>query len=196
MCGECVPEKNYEAFFLNGIQLSVVSPKHFYTAPTSDKNMGLFANVSLDPGDIWWGNSYTDCRFVERIIHWDDHVIRSSDDRHRDEVLCFFDSEFRSLVICTEPFCRVNHGRRGSEANSDCDSYGNSIAITHIPKGREILIPYDYEAVISLMWKFPQFNSTVPACQRANDAFLFASARDEQLAVDFLLNLSGTDSIR
>ncbi|MFM8407354.1 MAG: hypothetical protein ACKN94_08555, partial [Pirellulaceae bacterium] len=44
--------------------LNVISPKHFYSASTAKMGLGLFADIDLEPGDIWWIDSIDDQRFV------------------------------------------------------------------------------------------------------------------------------------
>ena len=178
--------KRYETVNVRGKEFEVVSPRHFYASRTPDRGMGLFASVDLQPGDIWWGNSYSDLRFVERVIGWREHIARDPAKRVADEIRCFVDTGLKSLVICTEPFCRVNHGRRGVEANSDTDAYGNSIICNPVRAGEEILIPYDYEAVVSIMWKFPEFAKQLPKELKSNAAFLFSDVANNPLAKAFL----------
>ena len=180
----------YETMNVRGKDFEVVSPRHFYAAHTPDRGRGLFASVDLKPGDIWWGNSYSDPRFVERVISWREHIARDPEERIADEIRCFVDTGLKALVICTEPFCRVNHGRRGVEANSDTDEYGNSIICKPVRAGEEILIPYDYEAVVSLMWKFPQFANQIPQELKSDPAFLFSDVVLNPLAKAFLESLS------
>lgn len=183
------PRKEYETANVDGREVHVVSPKHFYSAEVPHMGLGLFANVDLDPGDIWWANSLSDPRFVERMIPWESHTNRPVETRKEDEIKCYFDGASRSLVICSEPFCRVNHGIVGRNANSDTDQLGNSIISCHVPAGEQILIPYDYESVISIVWKFPEFAARVPPEMLSNDSFLFQSVIDCALARDFLKSL-------
>ncbi|MEN9846852.1 MAG: hypothetical protein RIS36_1999 [Pseudomonadota bacterium] len=181
--------KSYESAIVQGREFAVVAPRHFYAAATSQRGLGLFAEVALEPGDIWWGNSFTDSRYVERVISWDEHMARPKEERRVDEITCFVDTTSKQLVICTEPFCRVNHGRRGVDANADGDEFGSSIISKLIPAGQEILIPYDYEAVISIVWKFPEFAQQLPQELRADEAFLFSNVKDCHLATAFLNSL-------
>jgi len=189
MYRESLVTKRAESVSVDGRDFQVVAPRHFYAAPTTDRGLGLFASVDLEPGDIWWGNSFTDPRFVARVISWEHHMARPQEKRRADEIQCFVDTASKALVICTEPFCRVNHGRRGFDANADGDAFGNSIVSKHIPAGQEILIPYDYEAVISILWKFPEFAQRVPEELRADEAFLFSSVKDCALTTAFLNSL-------
>ena len=116
-------------------------------------------------------------------------MARPKEDRRADEITCFVDTASKQLVICTEPFCRVNHGRRGFDANADGDEFGNSIISKYIPAGKEILIPYDYEAVISILWKFPQLASQFSNELLADERFLFSSAKDPESITAFLNSL-------
>ena len=186
MLQQSTSPKRHETVKVGGKDFQVVSPIHFYAAPTPDRGQGLFAVVDLAPGDIWWGNSYSDARFVERVIPWREHIARTAAERVGDEIKCFVDTGLEALVICTEPFCRVNHGRRGGEANADSDESGNSIITRPVRAGEEILIPYDYEAVISIMWKFPEFAKQVPEELRSDAAFLFSDVASNPLAKRFL----------
>jgi hypothetical protein len=174
---------------VGGREFEVVAPIHFYAAETPDRGNGLFASVDLVPGDIWWGNSYFDRRYVERVIGWNEHTARTPAERTADEIKCFVDTRLKALVICTEPFCRVNHGRAGFEANADSDQHGNSIITKPVRAGEEILIPYDYEAVVSIMWKFPEFAKQVSQELRSDAAFLFSDVANNPLAKAFLDSL-------
>lgn len=116
-------------------------------------------------------------------------MARPEEERRADEIKCFVDTASKQLVICTEPFCRVNHGRRGGDANADGDEFGNSIISKHIPAGQEILIPYDYEAVVSILWKFPEFAQRIPKVLRSDTTFLFSNVNDCALAKAFLDSL-------
>jgi hypothetical protein len=151
--------------------------------------VGLFANVDLMPGDIWWANALTDQRFVERVIPWQEHQKRDPQEREEDEIKCYVEASLRALVICTEPFCRVNHGSADRSANADTDKLGNSIITVPVPAGQEILIPYEYESVISLIWKFPEFANQLPETMRNDENFLFLNVLESRLAMEFLKRL-------
>jgi len=170
--------------------LNVISPKHFYSAPTVKMGLGLFADVDLEPGDIWWIDSIDDQRFVRKTIPWEEHLLRDAKERRVDEIQCYVDPERKMLIVCAEPFCRVNHGRRGVHSNAETDSAGNSIISQFVPAGREIRIPYDYESVVSIIWKFPEFEQTISSEERLNDSILLSPVMNYPPALRFLDSLS------
>jgi hypothetical protein len=170
--------------------ITCVNPSLFYSKPVYGMGEGLFATVDLDPGDIWWVNNFSDPRFVSRVISWKYHLGRDANERQSDETLCYVDPELRQLVICTEPFCRVNHGTLGRDANSSTDAYGNSFIIRPVSAGEEIRIPYDYECVVSLIWKFPEFAKTVPTDLIKDENFLLSKVCEYAQAMAFLNSLA------
>jgi hypothetical protein len=183
------PTKSYDFAELNSQYFRFVAPTHFYSKPVKGMGLGVFCDVDLVPGDIWWLNSMTDQRFVERIVPWEDHKKRNPEERGADEIKCYVDPALRALVICTEPFCRVNHAHGNLGANSDTDAFGNSIITERIEAGQQILIPYDYEAVISILWKFPEVAKLLPSNLQQDEAFLLSSVKQHREVMDFLRKL-------
>lgn len=141
--------------------------------------------VDLAPGDCWWAHDLTDPRFVARVIPWVEYLALPAAEKQLAETLCYVDCGRRALVVCTEPFCRVNHAP-ASVANSGCDPAGNSVIVAPVPAGDEIVTPYDYEAVVSLAWKFPTFRQRLSDAEWADEAVLFRPASEHPAARAFL----------
>jgi hypothetical protein len=181
--------KQYCEAEVGGHTVRVVDPTHFHAAPAGGKGQGLFCRVALDPGDCWWPYRLDDPRFVARVLAWSEYQALPAAEKRAVEVACFVDGAARSVVLCAEPFCRVNHARAGA-ANSRSDDDGNSVALTAIPAGVEITIPYDYEAVVSLVWKFPAFRDRLTARELADEGFLFRPVAEVGAAAEFLNGLT------
>ena len=181
--------KQYGSTSVAGREFKFVLPEHFYAAPVPTMGLGLFCKVDLAVGDIWWVNSTTDARFVSRTVSWDEHNRRNEDDRRGDEVNCFVDPTSRLIVICTEPFGRVNHGQEGNGANSGTDEFGNSIITVPVKAGGQILIPYDYESVVSILWKFPDVKRLLPQEVLLDKDFLLSPVKENEEIMKFLNNL-------
>ena len=108
--------------------------------------------------------------------------------KHEAERLCYIDAATRSLVACAEPFCRVNHG--GQDANSRTDDSGCSIVTRPIPAGSEITIPYDYDPVLSIVWKFPELKERLTAVELADEAVMFGQIECCPTVKHFLMQLN------
>lgn len=181
--------KRFVAAAVNGRPVRAVAPDQFYTAPASGGRvgLGLYCRATLDPGDVWWANDTTDTRFVARVIPWPEYLRMEPGERAEAERLCYVDPGVKALVICAEPFCRVNHA--GAAANSACDADGNSVITRAVPPGEEITIPYAYEAVVSLVWKFPALRDAFTRDELADDAVMFGRATEHPAAARFLGDL-------
>jgi hypothetical protein len=89
------------------------------------------------------------------------------------------------IVMCTSPFDLTNHANPRN-ANSNSDNYGNSIATKAIRAGEEIRIGYEYDAMLSTIWKFPEIAKSFSQQQLSNKEFLLSPASAHPAAVDFL----------
>ncbi|CAN5146715.1 hypothetical protein BH11PLA2_BH11PLA2_49630 [soil metagenome] len=164
--------------------LNLIDAHHFYSADAGPgRGRGLFCHIDLQPGDAWWQWTLDDPRYIARVIPWAEYLTLPESERRKVETLCYFDADAQSLVICAEPFCRVNHATLTANSKSDDDGY--SVVTRPITAGTEITIPYDYEAVISIVWKFPSFRQMMTAEQLADTAFLFQRVTDVPLAMQF-----------
>lgn len=179
--------KEYAAAILNGQTFPVVHPKHFRSAPTPRKGLGLFCDVDLVPGDYWWVNDLADPRFVAKVIPWEEYKKLRGAEKTMAEILCYLDWYLASLVLCAEPFCRVNHSSR--RANSSYDAAGNSIITHPVAAGEEVLVSYSYETVGSIAWKFPDFKAQLMSEELAEDAYLLKKVVDDPKAMAFLDSL-------
>lgn len=180
-------QKQYVKATVGDEPVRVVDPVLFYAAMTPDKGLGLFCKADLEPGDVWWAHDFEDRRFVERVIPWHDYQRLPESEKRTAEVLCYIDAESRSLIHCTEPFCRVNHS--GREANSRGEDDGNSVVTKLIPAGTEITLPYTYELVQSILWKFPAVRELLPANALENEAILFSPVTEHPAIVRYLERL-------
>lgn len=180
--------KNYCTAVVGGVEIEVVDPALFHAQPVGTRGLGLFCRVDLAVGDIWWAHDLGDPRFVTQVIPWDEHMSSRSVARAEIEKVCYVDPRLQSLVVCTEPFCRVNHAS-DEGANSCCDPLGNSRVTRPIPAGTEILIPYEYEAVVSLLWKFPDLARLLPPGAWQDHRFLLQSITEWPVAMHFLRSL-------
>ena len=176
----------YASVCVDGQDFKFVLPSHFYSAEVTGMGLGLFCKVDLIPGDIWWINCHTDQRFVKKTLKFDEHLRRQVEERRSDEVICFVDPDIRTMVVCTEPFGRVNHGVLGRTANCGTDRFGNSIVTLPVQAGNELLIPYDYESVVSILWKFPEVINLFDAVTLKSEHFLLSSVRNHSAIIDFL----------
>jgi hypothetical protein len=177
--------KRYTVARVDGREVRVVDPAHFRAAPAGAKGMGLFCDVDLEPGDCWWPHDWTDRRFVSRVLSWSDYLVLPDNEKRDAEVYGYIDAATRSVVFCAEPFCRVNHAR-ADVANSRTEETGNSVAVVPMPAGTEITIPYDYETLLSLAWKFPVLAARLPARDLTDDASRFRPAVENDIAREFL----------
>lgn len=179
----------YAEAVVDGERVRVVNPLNFYAAPTADplRGQGLFCRVGLVPGDCWWAHNFDDRRYVTRVIAWADYESMSDLDKREVERLCYIDAASRSLVACAEPFCRVNHA--GKYANSTTDDSGCSIVTRPIPAGTEITIPYDYDPVLSILWKFPHLREALTKADLANEALMFGTVEKYEAVRRFLEEL-------
>ncbi len=177
--------KRYCTALVCGNVVSVVEPSHFHAAESQFGGQGLHCDVDLLRGDIWWAHDFSDPRFVARIIPWEHYLTLSRAQRADAEKLCYVNPDLRALIICTEPFCRVNHGS-GDAANCDSDQSLNSIISRHVPAGMELLIPYDYEAVVSVLWKFPELRNSFSLSELETESLLLSPAVDYPQVIDFL----------
>ena len=100
------------------------------------------------------------------------------------ERLGYLDCDSRSVVMCAEPFCRVNHA--GSDANSTALASGCSSVAKPIPAGTEITQAYDYDLVLSILWKFPELRSELPAEMLEDEDFLFSPVDAHPAVAAFL----------
>lgn len=180
--------KRYCSTRVRDKEVQVVDPGHFYAAESKFGGSGLFCNVDLLPGDIWWAHDFSDPRFVARIIPWAQYLTLSGQERAEAETLCYVDPFLRALIICAEPFCRVNHGA-GADANCDSDESLNSNISHPVPAGNELLIPYDYEAVVSLLWKFPELKNSFSGQELESESLLLSAAVDHPRVINFLARL-------
>lgn len=179
--------KRYCEALVDGRVVPVVDPAHFRSAPVPGMGLGLFCDVDLKPGDIWWANNLTDPRFVQRVIPWEEYKTMKPDEKREAEILCYIDTDIRALIRCTEPFSRVNHAT--DTANSTNDELWNSVISRSVKAGEQILISYDYDAVVSLVWKFPEFVATVPTKALEDETFLLAPVDTNEAALKFLSRL-------
>jgi len=170
-----------------GERVRVVNPAHFYAADVPGKGQGLFCQVVLEPGDCWWAHDFEDQRYVTRVIPWSEYEPLDDTAKRDLERLCYIDVATRSLVACTEPFCRVNHG--GHDANSRSDDNGCSIVTKPVPAGTEITIPYDFDPVLSILWKFPGLKDRLSASELADESLMFGSIENCETVKRFLESL-------
>lgn len=172
-----------------GETIRVVNPAFFYAAACSrpERGLGLFCRIDLLPGDCWWAHDFTDPRYVRQVIPWPDYERMSDDQKREAERLCYVDVATRCLIACAEPFCRVNHSFR--EANSCTDARGCSIVTRPIPAGEEITIPYDYDPIISILWKFPELRDRFAVEARGNASLLWSPVEASPAIRDFLAGL-------
>jgi hypothetical protein len=165
-----------------------VDPRHFKAGPSCLGGVGLFCELDLEPGDIWFLQNPADQRYISRTIRVDGSVTDISKDwfdlNGVNPVLWHYDFLLGSLVSSTEPFCRVNHSIL--KQNSDEDDHGNGYMLYRLPAGEEILDPYNYEAVFSLAWKFGEFKQLVCEAGYWSDDYLRLPVTESKLAVDFL----------
>lgn len=182
-------EQKHSSAYVNERQISVINPLLFYAADVGDMGKGLICKMRLNPQDIWWANNFQDLRYVEKVYNWSEFQQLSDEMKLDIQRRCFVDINSRDIVLCTEPFCRINHGNM-DRANTGSDADGNSIITRQIEPDEELLVPYDgYEAVISIVWKFPDFARQVPEELLSNHNFLFSEAKKYPLAVQFLEGL-------
>ena len=165
--------ERYTEAIVDGDVVRVVHPSLFHAAATVDprKGLGLFCRVDLEPGDCWWAHAFDDPRYVTRVIPWAEYERLGEAEQCGLQVLSYIDVATRSLVVCTEPFCRVNHG--GRDANSISDDSGCSLVTRPIPAGTEITIPYDYDPVLSILWKFPELTARLSPEVLADERVMF-----------------------
>jgi hypothetical protein len=150
----------------------IIDPGHFSSQDFGPpRGLGLVANIDLKPGDIWWQHDWSDPRYVARLIPWIEYEAMSTIDRAAAERLCYLDIDRRTMVLCTEPFCRVNHS---ALPNSITNADGDSEAIVTIPAGREITISYEYESVLSLVWKFDGLRAMLPGRKSIDEWLIVA----------------------
>lgn len=168
-----------------GRPVQYVAPEHFYAAPSEVGGLGLFCKVDLVPGDLWFLSDLSDTRYVRDYYRtgtleipetWKDIPAVAS--------LVFFDSHNSALVLCNEPFCRVNHSF--AKQNSSCEEDQHSIVVAPIPAHTEIFDPYDYDIVGSLLWKFPELTRWYSDEQLANLNLLRTPAAQDPIAIEFL----------
>ena len=178
----------YATALVDDTSFTVVDPSYFYSKPVPGMGLGLFCKIDLIPGDIWWAHNLEDQRYVEALFSWEDFLRLEGSRKEEVQRKCYVDVETRAVIVCTEPFCRVNHGN-DETANSDSDQFKNSLITKPVPADQQILISYNYEAVISLIWKFDTFKSSVPNHLLSDDSFLFSCATDVPIAADFLNQL-------
>jgi hypothetical protein len=173
---------------VEGREFQVVDPNHFFSGPSARGGRGLFCRVSLEPGDLWWAHDLSDPRFVCRVIPWEEYKTLKGAEKATAEILCYVDPVRRALIICTEPFCRVNHGRN-DEANSGSDDALNSLITSPVEAGEEILISYDYEAVVSVLWKFPELRARFESAELEQESLLLSPVLECPRVLDFLRSL-------
>jgi len=165
-----------------------VDPRHFRAAPSVLGGMGLFCELDLEPGDIWYLNNPQDPRYVARMVKIEENVATLSEDWFKQNgvnpILWHYDFILDRLVAATEPFCRVNHSLQNQ--NSDEDAQGNSYMLSYLKAGSEILDPYDYEAIFSLAWKFREFHKILSEAGNYTNEFLRSPVAESKLAMDFL----------
>lgn len=169
----------------------IIDPELFFAQAAAGPKrlgLGLFCRVALQPGDIWWLHDFEDRRYVERVLTLNELEDLPDPERQELRRLCYVDPQIRRAIICTPPFCYVNHCPR-DRANSTCDDQGNSVVTKPILPGEEIVIPYDYDAVISLVWKFPEFADRLESGQLQDEKVLFQNAASFPIARDFLEEL-------
>jgi hypothetical protein len=164
----------------------VVAPGHFYAAPARH-GLGLYCRVDLEPGDRWWLYDFADRDYVHETLTWHDYQHLNPDRRATIHTLGFLDSVAGVIVLCAEPFCRVNHGGAGVNSASDAD--GHSYAVRPIRAGEEITISYEYETLRSLVWKFPEFALQIHINDINNDEYMMTRAGDHAAARAFLNGL-------
>lgn len=165
--------------------MAVIEPCLFYSANVPGKGLGLFCKVDMDTNDIWWVNDMSDPRYVSRVVPWDEYSVLGESEKRDLEIRCYVDSDTRSLIVCANPFWCINHACT-AQANSSSDNQYNSIANRRIPAGEEILISYDYDAVISIVWKFDEFLSLLCEERLEDPDYLFQSASQCPIAAGFL----------
>lgn len=56
--------KKYSEASVKGRVITVIAPELFYAAPVKNMGLGLFCNVDLDQGDVWWACNLNDPRFT------------------------------------------------------------------------------------------------------------------------------------
>jgi hypothetical protein len=100
----------------------------------------------------------------------------------------YIDSGSKLIVMCAAPFDLTNHANTAT-TNSGSDQYGNSIATKYIKAGDEIRIGYDYDVMLSLIWKFPDIAKQFSQQQLSDPQFLLSPATEHQKALDFLERL-------
>jgi hypothetical protein len=174
---------------VDGKVFEIINPTFFYSCEVPGLGLGLFCHQDLHPGDIWWAHNLNDNRFVEFCYSWQTFEALKEEIKSDVKKKCYVDVETREVIVCTEPFCRVNHGNSNT-ANADSDESKNSIITKFIPANSQILIPYTYEAVISLVWKFEAFERSLPLELLNNKEYLYSPAVQCKHAMDFLKNLS------
>lgn len=168
-----------------------VDPRHFRAGPSRLGGVGLFCDLDLEPGDIWFLQNPGDRRYITRAIKVDRSVSDISkewwDKNGINPILWHYDFLLDCLVSSTEPFCRVNHSI--IKQNSAEDTHGNGYMLCHLPAGEEILDPYNYEAVFSLAWKFGEFRRMLDEAGCWSDDYLRMPVTESALAMDFLATM-------
>lgn len=173
---------------VDGVAVTAIDPAHFSARPVAGKGRGLFCEVDLQPGDCWWVHDWSDPRWTQRVIPWSEFRLYPPAEQEAFQVIGYLDHATKNLILCTEPFCRVNHADPAT-ANCESNEQGHSIVTRFIPAGTEITIPYDFEMVLSLSWKFPEFREMLTDQEWADDAILFQSVNDHPKARAFLQSL-------
>lgn len=176
--------ENLETISIEGKSLTLVKPSLFY-ARDCNLGLGLFCQVDLEPGDIWWLNNLEDKRFTRQLIKLQNLDQMDPNERAHVQKYGYIDVPSRLIVMCTSPFGLVNHANK-KNANSDSDEYGNHIATKAIRAGEEIRVGYEYDAMLSIIWKFPAIASLFSQQQLVNEDFLLSPASAHRTAVDFL----------
>lgn len=166
-------------------RVQYVAPEHFYTAPSEVRGLGPFSKVDLLPGDIGFLSDLNERRYGKEYYQthtfgipqgWTDNPARRS--------LVFFDFQNSALVLCNEPFCRVNHSFM--KQNSSCDEDHHSVIVAPVPAHTEIFDPYDYDAVALLPWKFPHLKEWYQGRQLSEPDLLRTPAAQDPVATEFL----------
>jgi hypothetical protein len=178
---------HYETITIAGEEFRLIDPKLFYAGRCS-LGRGLFCQIDLEQGDIWWLNELNDTRFVKKLIS--EAEFNRLHPMLKEFVMTYgyTDPDTKLIVLCTNPFDLTNHAKH-AEANSISDKYGNSVASKFIEAGQEIRISYDYDAMLSLIHKFPDLGRLFSLDQLSDPTFLSSPATDHTQAIAFLENL-------
>lgn len=182
--------KYLDSASIGGVE-KCVDPRHFRAGPSKLGGVGLFCDLDLEPGDIWFLQNPADSRYISQTIEVEGSVVALSTEWFEENginpILCYYDFLLDRLVSNTEPFCRVNHSI--IKQNSYEGARGNGYILHHVPAGEEILDPYNYEAVFSLAWKFGEFKKIILDAGCWSDDYLRLPVTESRLAMEFLATM-------